>query len=353
MCLDGFDEEAAGQVKYFAAHSPAHARLLETASKLLGSDTDTRALVENAWRERAFHARYERPLLLCAAMRFDALRDPAHPLFRAIATEPPDEASISEDAVRAALMRPVALEAMMRRYVQTNEVMRAVAWRWPLAAAGFTRPIALVDAGCSAGLNLVADRIDLSWTDDGGTALPSHSSGIALRIGFDRSPVDVRDSDQADWLRACVWPGQAPRLHRLEAAIERAREARSSGELAIVQADMLEVPSHLDALVREGKAAFVYAYQTIVRDYLEPDVRDRYQAAMHEWLRCHPRRSLWAEFERAPSGAPQPAELRVSFAGADAIRTLVLGWADYHPHKVHVHAAALAEVRGAFAEARG
>ncbi len=342
--LDGFDDEAAGQVEFFASRSPTHARLLETARALLARDLVTRSLVEDAWRERAFHARYERPLLLCAAIRFDALRDPAHPLARAIATEPPDDETITEQAVRNALARPLALDLLKDASVQTNEVTRAVVWQWPLAMMDIAGPIALADVGCSAGLNLVADRIEISWIDESGTPLPSHPRGIALRLGFDRSPIDVRDLDHADWLRACMWPGQVDRLHRLEAAIGRAREALSTGELVLSTADLLDVPRHLDIVARAEKPALVYAYQTIVRDYLDPDVRDRYQAAMHDWLRAHPGTTLWAEFERGARDAPEPAELRVSFAQGEAIRSLVLARADYHPERLRVDRAALAEL---------
>ena len=47
------------------------------------------------------------------------------------------------------------------RSVQANEIRRAICWRLPiseLARAG-RGPFVLVDIGCSAGLNLVADRL--------------------------------------------------------------------------------------------------------------------------------------------------------------------------------------------------
>jgi hypothetical protein len=376
--LDGFAEEAEGQARYIDTRSPVYARLMRVAIALLADDGTgddaTRKLVLGVWGAREFHARYERLLLLCASIRFEALRDPAHPLARAIALEPPSEEAITKDAVRAAIARPATLESMRKRFVQTNEVSRAIAWRLPLTcvapaivsheARHAPRPIALIDLGCSAALNLVADALDLAWTDEAGAPIALASPPIALRLGLDRAPVDPRDRDAADWLRASLWPGQTLRRSRLDAALARASEAMNGGELVVEAMDALAMPSRLTALAAAHPESFLLAYQTVVADYLSPDVRAAYIDAMRRFLLAHRGRALWAELERRPSSredAPpstHPAEVRVHFAAKNgahdcpadlAIRTLVLAAGEFHPSALALDHDALRELTGAFA----
>jgi hypothetical protein len=127
------------------------------------------------------------------------------------------------------------------RHTQTNEPGRAALLAVGLAAAAdlVGEPIGLLDAGCSAGLNLLIDRYRFEYGPMGGlgptdspvtitcelrgaapvrTRLPT----IAARLGVDRSPVDLAQTDDAGWLLACVWPDTG-RLARTAAAIELAR----------------------------------------------------------------------------------------------------------------------------------
>jgi hypothetical protein len=342
--IQGFAEEAAGQIEYMEPRTAVHARFLREATDLLAGDAGVRAAVLEAWRDRVFRARYERPLLLCVAVRWDALRDPDHPLRRALGAEPPDAAVITRDAVRAALLRPAALGAMRDRFVQTNEVTRAVTWRWPLGLVARGRRAALVDLGCSAGLNLVADRIDLAWN------VPTPAVPIVRRLGLDRAPVDLRDDDARAWLRASIWPGQTERLARFDAVVARLLEAEGAGELALEAHDAGGMPARLEGFTSElPEDVLVCAYQTVMADYVLPDVLAGYHAAMDDWLLRHGDRAMWCELERAPKGAPmptevRPAELRVHVARGGAVRTLVLGSGEFHPAEIVPNEAAVAEL---------
>jgi hypothetical protein len=40
---------------------------------------------------------------------------------------------------------------------------------------------------------------------------------VVARIGIDLDPIDVTDAEDAQWLRACVWPDEPERVARLEA----------------------------------------------------------------------------------------------------------------------------------------
>jgi hypothetical protein len=151
------------------------------------------------------------------------------------------------DRERAALAHTIAT-----RSTQTNEIGRS-AVLWPVLQALVERTgrrrIALLDVGCSAGLNLGVDRWRYRYVDDatGATiaatppsrdprapeiacrvlAGPGPGSAaepeIAMRLGLDLKPIDVADAGEARWLRACLWPHDAERRARFDAAVAIAR----------------------------------------------------------------------------------------------------------------------------------
>lgn len=133
-----------------------------------------------------------------------------------------------------------------QRATQTNEIGRC-AVLWPalaqVAAATGGRPLALLDFGCSAGLNLGVDRYRYDhggerWgTDDaaspliachpvGGTPPPRlPPARITERLGIDPAPVDLHDEAAVRWLRACLWPHDQARRARFDAAAALVRAA--------------------------------------------------------------------------------------------------------------------------------
>jgi len=185
--LDGFADDIAYQRRFLKSRLPLYDTLLGTVAGLL-TDPAVSALAEG-WAERDFEAPYDRPLLLLAALRFGALRGGgAHPLHGALAAAEPDPAVITPPAVAAALAWPGLAALLRTRRVQTNEVSRAVAWRWPAGLIATGRPVALVDVGCSAGLNLVADALPAPWSDADGAALPVAAHGVvSSRLGLDHA----------------------------------------------------------------------------------------------------------------------------------------------------------------------
>jgi hypothetical protein len=137
------------------------------------------------------------------------------------------------------------LDLLTTRRVQTNEVQRC-ACLLPafglVAARGGGQPLALVEVGASAGLNLLWDRYGYHYSD--GTRLgdahasvqitctlrgehrpplPATFPPIASRVGLDLNPIDLRDPDALRWLRALIWPEQANRAALLEQAVAVAR----------------------------------------------------------------------------------------------------------------------------------
>lgn len=185
-------------------------------------------------------------------------------------------------------------QTIMTRSTQTNEVGR-LATLMPVftrieAEAG--KPLALVEAGASAGLCLYPDRCDYNWTpvrrltgSNGPTLscevrsvppLPSALPTIAWRGGIDLNPLDVDDSDAMAWLTNLVWPGQDARRLRLEAAIDIAR----SDPPNLTRGDLLtDLRTQIDIAAQHGQ---VVVFHSAVIAYLAPAARAQYQASMME-----------------------------------------------------------------------
>jgi hypothetical protein len=122
-----------------------------------------------------------------------------------------------------------------RRGLQTNEPLRCAALLPALSTVD--GPIALLELGASAGLCLYPDRY--SYRFDGGpdldprggpstVVLESRLSGrpplrmpeVVWRAGIDLSPLAADDRDDRRFLTSLVWPGEAGRAERIEAALD-------------------------------------------------------------------------------------------------------------------------------------
>lgn len=152
---------------------------------------------------------------------------PAFPLFR-------DFVLTHRDAV---------LNLVRTRNTQTNVVRRCACLlpAFSIIAREADAPLALLDLGASAGLNLNFDRyayryeragrlerrwgtpnaaVQLECDLRGPGALPQFPEQfqIAARIGIDLNPINLNDPDQLRWLQALIWPEHIERHDRLRAA---------------------------------------------------------------------------------------------------------------------------------------
>lgn len=178
---------------------------------------------------------------------------------------------------------------ILTRSTQTNEVGR-LATLLP-AFAGLDGPLALIEAGASAGLNLYPDRYSYAWSSsvgehrigsgpllsaevEGPAPLPDGVPAVAWRGGIDLNPLDVTDDDQMRWLANLVWPEHDDRRARLGRAVEVAR----ADPPRLVRGDLLD---ELPALVAEaGRHGTVVVFHSAVAAYLSPEDRDRLQELM-------------------------------------------------------------------------
>lgn len=181
------------------------------------------------------------PNLLMAAVHRMILRGLDHPLAAHYAPGAPDEDPYP-------LFREVCLahadevrETVTTHLVQTNEVARTTAL---LPALPLDEPLALIEIGASAGLNLLLDRYRFAYSDGqtfGGPSpvtlrcevqgdvpppVPARAPVIVSREGIDLRPIDPDDEEQTLWLRALVWPDERDRMAVLEAALSVARAER-------------------------------------------------------------------------------------------------------------------------------
>jgi len=351
----GLEEELARQREAVRGRSPAYERALRLLPAVLAGARGR--FVEAAWEARRFFAWYDRPLLLLAALRNDALAEgERHPLHRGFAAPHPDPAAVTAEALAAALdgSHDGVFDSLAHRGLRTNETSRAIAWLWPaaLARAGDeVRRLALADVGASAGLNLVADALPPVWVaSDGGPLELARDARPAARLGLDPAPLDAFREADARWLRACVWPGERAREERLEAALAAFHEARIRPDAPVIlPVTAASVPARLDLLSAAETSALVLAYQTVMRDYLEPTERAEYEDGMREWVASHPPgRSLWVELEplaglvEGPAPGSIVAHVRSPWG---EVRDLELARCGLRPLRLDVRRPAVEELR--------
>ncbi len=352
------DDLTSARRDLLAGRHEAYHRIVGVLMSLIsGPDGDNafRESFERIWRTRSFPTFYERPLMILAALRADALEEGArHPLHAALATSTPDPGVVTKEAVAASLGRERlgVWSIMTTRRVQTNDTSRALAWLWPAFLGGCDdrrRPLALVDVGAGAGLNLIADELPPVWSDVAtGTAIPCVTRVNAVaRIGYDPRPLNVLSEDDVLWMRACVWPGDTERLARFEAGVEALRAAAKRPAPPVLERLTASlVPERLGALAKQVPAkTLVLVYQTLVRGYLEPTERENYQKGMLEFLsRRVAGGAVWMELELDDARRHLPAVLIANVRVGDRVKSLRLGRSSQHPKEVEVDAASVAQL---------
>ena len=213
-------------------------------------------------------------------------------------------------------------EVILARRTQTNEPAHC-ATLLP-ALAQLPQPLALIEAGASAGLTLLPDRYSCDYAGHrlggrdpdaptlrceprGPVPLPAEIPAISWRAGLDLNPLDVTSEDDVRWLSCLVWPGEGDRQERLAAAVAAARRDPP----AVRRGDLL---TDLPALVAQAPAdATLVIYHTAVLYYVAPDQRAEFASTVRRLG------AVWLSSE-APGVLPGTAGLA---PGADPL-TLVL-----------------------------
>ncbi len=201
----------------------------------------------------------------------------------------------------ASQSRAELTQVIMTRRTQTNEPARCAVLLPALAQ--LPQPLALIEAGASAGLNLLVDRYSYDYSGyrlagldpaapvlrcepRGPVPLPARIPAISWRAGLDLNPLDVTRADDAHWLSCLVWPGEGDRAQRLEAAIASARRDPP----AVHRGDML---TGLPSLVAQAPAdATLVIYHTSALWYLPAGQREQFASTVRglgaTWLSSEP-----------------------------------------------------------------
>ncbi|HPU15603.1 MAG TPA: DUF2332 domain-containing protein, partial [Polymorphobacter sp.] len=227
---------------------------------------------------------------------------------------------------------------------QTNEVARSgVLMPGLLVIAQMTGlPLALFELGASAGLNLRLDdygyvlggqrfgRADAPLTLaprwDGPPPLAAPLK-VAARRGVDLNPLDLGDPATSERLLAFVWPEQAERVQRLEAAIA----AFIADPVALDRGDAADWVESVVA-PRDGVATVVF--HSIAHQYFPATTQARIAAHMARMGAAATAAAplAWLRFELDDASAGAPPTLRLTlWPGGEYLL------ARTHPHGAVVH----------------
>ncbi len=256
----------------------------------------------------------------------------------------PDDAALGA-AVAALLADPaadVAIAAFLDSPPQTNEVGRAGALVPGLlcVAAATGLPLALMELGASAGLNLNMDRFahDLGGVMAGdpasdvivrphwqGPPPPAAPLQVVARAGVDIAPLDAADPAVAERLLAFIWADQPERLVRTQAAIALAR--RHPPPLARGDA-----ADWLEAMLRPAEGVATVVYHSIAFQYFPPAVQARIIARLQAMgAAATPARPLaWLRLEMDDPANPALPAIRLTLWRGAGAEEHLLGHAHAH-----------------------
>lgn len=246
-------------------------------------------------------------------------------------------------------------ELLKTRATQTNEVGRTAVLRLALNhVQRQTRlPLAWIDLGTSAGLNLLLEHYGVDYElgkrtlavgpADATVRIASHVLNadalldpepldIAWRLGIDQAPLDASDEADRQWLKACIFPSLEMRADRLQAALHVAAGAPPSVR-------KLDAADLGDAIAEAPPDTHLVVTTTYVWYYLPLDVR----AAALDAMRTCGRPVSWVSLEAngvvegLNAGQPPPGvnpgdgcPIGLLAVGGSGEQHRVLGWS--HPH---------------------
>jgi hypothetical protein len=224
-------------------------------------------------------------------------------------------------AERLIAAEPAGFADFMAHEPQTNETRRSICLLGGfLTAAGETGlPLRLFELGASAGLNQNWDhfRFDLgaagAWGDPasrvhmdtewrGGRPPLEAPVSVASRAACDRKPVDITEPAARRRLKAYIWPDQAERLARLDAAIALALAARTMVEAA-------DAADWTAARVAPQPGFLTVLFHSVFWQYMPLETQGRLAATIQQlgarataeaafaWLRLEPPPAMMSNME--------------------------------------------------------
>ncbi|MBO0782170.1 MAG: DUF2332 domain-containing protein [Ktedonobacteraceae bacterium] len=241
------------------------------------------------------NTRPQRPHMLFAAVQYlllSGIQDPLRDFYPNL-TEQPHPRVEAYPTFRAFCLRHAAeVRHLVTTYgVQNNEVGRCsdllLAFNM-VAQRGGGRPLAMIELGPSAGLNMLWDLYGYNYGIAGpvgdqnapvqlyceprGELLPPVPRDIPMvgwRMGIDLNPIDIHDDHAVRWLRALIWPEHRERAQRIELAMAMARQQT----LTIVAGDAVD---HLPTILAQVPANMTLCiYHSYALNQTPSPVRER------------------------------------------------------------------------------
>lgn len=167
------------------------------------------------------------------------------------------------------------IDLLENKIVQTNEVRRC-SYLYPVFSHIYqmtNKPLALIEIGTSAGLQLFVDHyrysygtkeiygnpvsdVLLSSQIKGGKSWLQHMNQpeVATRIGVDLHINDVRNAEDYLWLKALIWPEHVERRD----LFERAASYVSQQTLSLIEGDGVEILRSLAAGIPEEQVVCIF-----------------------------------------------------------------------------------------------
>lgn len=333
--------EIARSFRNFAPHCRIGSPLYEQLSLAIAEDD---ALLELAAQTRAGQPP---PNMLFGAVHYLLLRGTRHPLAAYYPTvgggEPPGPDAFAAFREFCLSRREPIGHLLATRLTQTNETRRC-SYLLPAFQTVYMQadhmPLALIEIGPSAGLNMAWDRYAYDYGNGltvgdpdagvlistelrgGRPPIPTRPPAVAWRLGVDLNPVDLENRDEVRWLEGLIWPDQLERMNRLRAAMSLVRAAR----LRIVAGDALAL---LPGLLAEAPGeAVLCVYHTHVTYQFSPAMREQLHTILDQAAVQRPIYRLSCEHD----GAHDPHLLLTIYAGGrreERVLALTTGHANW------------------------
>jgi hypothetical protein len=226
------------------------------------------------------NTRPQRPHMLFAAVQYlllSGVQDELVEFYPNFATEPRAREESYPYFRAFCLKHADEISGLVTTYgVQNNEVGRCADLLLAfdmVAQRGGGKPLAMIELGPSAGLNMLWDRYGYDYgavgyvgdraspvqlhcepRGDVQLPLPMAIPAVCWRMGIDLNPIDVHDERAVRWLRALIWPEHQDRALRIEAAIAMAQQH----QMPIVAGDAVDRLPEVLAQVPAGATLCIY-----------------------------------------------------------------------------------------------
>jgi len=181
------------------------------------------------------------------------------------------------------------IDLLHTKIVQTNEVRRC-AYLYPIFGLVYEqtkKPLALIEIGTSAGLQLLWDQYGYRYDESGiygnvdselvisaeviGVNRPvfsPNSPPVSARIGIDLNPIDLTNKEEKIWLRSLIWPEHVERVE----LFEKAASMMNQVPVHLVQGDGVLLLAELAATVPHDEVLCIY--HTHVANQIPDETKD-------------------------------------------------------------------------------